>query len=33
MTIQNKAFKTQLNKHLNALKDDLDAGSFEVLDL
>jgi hydroxymethylglutaryl-CoA reductase len=33
MTIQNKAFKTQLNKHLNALKDDLDSGSFEVLDL
>mgnify|MGYP005851579547 CR=1 FL=1 len=33
MTIQNKAFKTQLNKHLGSLVDDLDAGNFEVLDV
>ena len=33
MTIQNKAFKTQLDKHLNSLRDDLDSGNFEVVDL
>ena len=33
MTIQNKSFKTQLNKHLSSLFDDLDAGDFEVFDL
>jgi N-acetylmuramoyl-L-alanine amidase len=33
MTIQNKAFKTQLDKHLNSLRDDLDAGTFEVVAL
>lgn len=33
MTIQNKTFKTQLDKHLNALRDDLDSGNFEVVDL
>jgi hydroxymethylglutaryl-CoA reductase len=33
MTIQNKAFKTQLDKHLNALKKDLNSGKFEVLDI
>ena len=31
MTIQNKAFKTQLDKHLNSLRDDLDSGNFEVV--
>jgi hydroxymethylglutaryl-CoA reductase len=33
MTIQNKAFKTQLDKHLNVLRDDLDSGNYEVVDL
>ncbi|MGJ8641729.1 MAG: hypothetical protein ACSHYA_20230 [Opitutaceae bacterium] len=33
MTIQNKAFKTQLDKHLNSLRDDLDSGNFEVIAL
>jgi hypothetical protein len=33
MTIQNKAFKTQLDKHLNSLRDDLDSGNFEVVAL
>ncbi|CAA6677258.1 Unannotated [Lentimonas sp. CC4] len=33
MTIQSKAFKTQLDKHLNSLRDDLDSGNFEVVDL
>jgi hypothetical protein len=33
MTIQNKAFKTQFDKHLNRLRDDLDSGNFEVVDL
>jgi hypothetical protein len=33
MTIQNKAFKTQFDKHLNSLRDDLDSGNFEVVDL
>ena len=33
MTIQNKTFKTQLDKHLNGLRDDLDSGNFEVVDL
>ena len=33
MTIQNKAFKAQLDKYLNSLRNDLDAGNFEVVDL
>ena len=33
MTIQSKAFKIQLDKHLNSLRDDIDSGNFEVVDL
>jgi len=33
MTIQNKAFKAQLDKHLNSLRDDIDSGNFELVDL
>ena len=33
LTIQNKAFKRQLHKHLDSLVDDLNSDNFEVLDL
>lgn len=33
ITLQNKAFKTQLGKHLDSLKKDIESERFEVIEL